>query len=212
MQQPHPTRPSRRARPVLAVALVLIGAGAASVLWFVVRDDVPAPAGPELWDAPGVREPPACSADSVELPDDARLIAVSAGGRHRAYALEALLARDRHVVNDTLGGVPITVTYCDRSDCAQVFTAPEGDQPLDVAVGGWVGQYETGSLLLRVGGARYRQDTGQPLEPDAPPFPYARADFVRTTWKQWHEAYPDGDVYVGRQMPGDDEDTPTTSN
>lgn len=105
---------------------------------------------------------------------------------------------ERHVVNDLLGRLPVTVTYCDRTDCVAVFTGPGGGLPLAVAVGGWAGHYDEGGLLLRVGAALYRQDTGAPWGDDSgAPFPYARAECERTTWGHWREEHPDTDVYVG---------------
>src|SRR5262249_40992062 len=119
-----------------------------------------------------------------------------------AYVLGAFYSPERHVVNDLLGGKPITVTYCDVTDCLAVFIDPDSKGPLGIAVGGWLGKRERGryigSLLLLVGSSRYRQDTGQPLaNRDDESFPYIRKDFVRTTWNEWREAHPDTDVYVG---------------
>jgi hypothetical protein len=51
-------------------------------------------------------------------------------------------------------------------------------------------------LLLSIGAAHYRQDTGEALEADAPPFPYTQLNYQRTTWKQWRTAHPDTDVYL----------------
>ena len=108
----------------------------------------------------------------------------------------------RHVINDVVGGKPITVTYCDATDCVAVFTDPTGHEALEIAVGGWTGRSVSskseGSMLLRVGSTLYRQDTKQPLEEkDSAPFPYSEANFVRTTWQQWREAHADTDVYIG---------------
>jgi hypothetical protein len=154
-----------------------------------------------LVDLPGVHYPPAVAAGSVKLPDPTPVIGVTAGGRHRAYLLEALARNQRHVVNDLLGNVPVTVTYCDALDCTRVFTEPGATQALDIGIGGWIGHSRHGSLkgsmLLRVGSARYRQDNGRPLEAGAAPFPCTELTFVRQTWQAWRRAHPDTDVYVG---------------
>jgi hypothetical protein len=186
--------------------LLLAGAGVTTFVRFRPADEAPDPAGTDivLEDLPGIRQPPALPAGAAHLRDNTEVIGVAAAGRHRAYVIDALVRREQHVVNDQLGGAPVTVTYCDRTDCARVFTDARGGGPLDVASGGWVGRYEEGCMLLRVGSDRYRQDTGLPLAKDAPPFPLARAEFVRTTWKEWREAHPDTDVYVGEppSVPG----------
>jgi len=47
------------------------------------------------------------------------VIAVSAGGRARAYPLQILIWHE--IANDTLGGVPMAVTYCPLCNSAIVF-------------------------------------------------------------------------------------------
>jgi hypothetical protein len=152
---------------------------------------------------PVVQRPATVSSEVAALPDDAVVIGVEAGGRSRAYLLKAFFyPAARHVINDLLGGRPISIAYCDMTDCVAAYTDPDADEPLDITTGGWQGHSVPGgvegSMLLRVGNSWYRQDTGQPLAIHATtPFPYTRSDFVRTDWKQWHETHPDTDVYVG---------------
>jgi len=210
---PRTPVPRRRARAALtAAALVLVGGGICFLTCAWPTENwgllIPARSPYDLADLPPVQQPPALSAAAVRLADDAEVIGVAAGGRHRAYALDAFVYwTKRHVVNDVVGGVPITVTHCDLTECTRVFTAPDRDGPLDVSVGGWGGRFEESGLLLRVGSTRYRQTTGEPLKDGDPPFPYAPAEYVRTTWKRWREAHPDTDVYVG-ELPVTPADAP----
>jgi hypothetical protein len=137
-------------------------------------------------------------AEAIRPQDLTPVIGVSAGGRHRAYTLQALTRLDEHIYNDLLGSVPITVTYCNLDDCVKVFTAPNRDQPLDIAFGG-PDLDRRRKLWLRVGETLFRQDTEKPVEPGpTKSFPYAKTDFVRTTWGEWKKAHPDTDLYVGR--------------
>jgi hypothetical protein len=137
-------------------------------------------------------------AEAIRPRDYTPVIGVSAGGRHRAYTLQALTRPDGHIYNDLLGKIPITVTYCNLDDCVKVFTAPDRDQPLDIAFGG-PDQDRRRKLWLRVGEIFFRQDTEKPVEAGrTTPFPYAKTDFVRTTWGEWSKAHPDTDIYVGR--------------
>jgi hypothetical protein len=127
------------------------------------------------------------------------VIGVTAGNRHRAYAIAALWNIDDHVVNDVVGGVPVTVAYCNRTECTKVFTSPSGNQPLEVAVGGFVGTPGSsldGAMLLRLGSSYYLQDTGEQLSGWSS-FPYPEAEFERTTWGKWRKAHPDTDVVSG---------------
>jgi hypothetical protein len=172
---------------------------------FVARRPASAKQHPQdyaLVNWPVIQRPTALPAEQVALADDTVVIGVEAGGRWRAYVLQAFYRPGRHVINDLLGGKPITVTYCDMTDCLAVFTEPDATEPLDVAAGGWQGQFERGkplgTMLLRVGSTWYRQDSGQPLADNGDnPFPYTKTDFMRTTWKDWFDEHPDTDVYVG---------------
>ncbi len=145
-------------------------------------------------DLPAVPAGRAVAAGAANLQDDAEVLGVSAAGRHRAYPLRNFRDIDHHVLNDLVGRVPVTVSFCGIRECARVFTAAPDAGLLDVAYGGFSGSYDTGAFLLRVGRWHYHLDTGRPVEDDAPPFPYGRAAFERTTWKAWREAHPDTDV------------------
>jgi len=98
-----------------------------------------------------------------------------------------------HIVNDLIGGLPLSVSYCNLHDCVQVVT-DKGAAPLKLQVAGVDGW----SMLLAVGGHNYRQSTLEPLEADTPSFPYRIHPWERTTWGAWKSAHPDTDVYLGR--------------
>jgi hypothetical protein len=143
---------------------------------------------------PGLRRPPALPAAKATVPDDAEVLGVSAGGRHRAYLVSAMSGMSTHVINDLLEETPVTVTYCDRTGCARVFTDPEKSAPLEVNVGGILED----NLMLRVGVRHYFQQKDIKLADGTPdPVPYPDHPFVQTTWKSWKEAHPNTDVFVG---------------
>jgi hypothetical protein len=186
---------------LIAVLLLALGAEVPRTAWRLAFTNQ-VPPDFDLVNVPVIQRPTTVPAEVVTLPDDAVVIGVEARGRRRAFVLEAFYPPERHVINDLLGGKPITVTYCDVTDCLAVFTDPDADEPLEIATGGWQGKivrgWFTGSMLLRVGSSWFRQDTGQPLANHAEkPFPYTKYQFERTTWKQWRDARPDTDVYVG---------------
>jgi hypothetical protein len=143
----------------------------------------------------GIRQPPARPAESARLADAEVVIGVEVGGVARAYRLAALEHRSRHIVNDVVAGVPVTVTYCDLDRCIRAFAGPKGGPPLDVSQGGLLGR----KMVLRVGGIDYLQDSGAPVKPGEAPaaFPYSSFPASRTSWKAWREAHPNTDVYVG---------------
>src|SRR5262249_9777812 len=137
-----------------------------------------------------VRDPQAVPAADAGLADDEPVLGVVVAGRARAYLVRAMSGEPRlHVVNDRLGGRPVSVSYCDRPACAHAFTGEPGEA-LDLAMGGFM----QGQMVLRANGAVYAQATLQPLGPGGGPFPFGQLDFTRTTWKEWRTAHPDTDV------------------
>jgi hypothetical protein len=167
--------------------------------WPTDRPAAPVPTGGPLvlTDQPAIDTPTVLPAASARLPDEAEVIGVSAGGRHRAYAVSAMRPRRAHVVNDELAGVPVSVTFCGVTGCVRVFTDPDEEGPLDLAVGGLDSRPGRQGMVLRAGASRYRHDSGQPFEAGAVPFPYEDYPYLRTTWGEWRRAHPDTDVFVG---------------
>lgn len=181
-----------------AIAVVVIGVVVVVGATLGYRSaDPPArlPEGQEHVTA-GVNRPLALPAHAAAalLRDDAPVLGVVAGGRARAYTIEAMNSVARHVVNDTLDGVPVTVTYCDRTGCARAYAGGAGGDPLGVGVLG----FDRG-LILSAGGRSFRQDTGEPVG-GGDPFPYPSHPVERTTWGAWRAAHPDTDVYVGDEQ------------
>jgi hypothetical protein len=143
----------------------------------------------------GVHAPPTLKADESGLADDEVVIGVEAGGKARAYRLSAFLEVTTHVVNDLVGGVPVSVAYCDVTDCVQVYTDPGESAPLDIRNGGLA---DSGMVLI-VGGVYYKHTTGQAMEQGAAPaeLPLSTLPASRLTWKEWKGRHPDTDVYIG---------------
>lgn len=172
----------------LAVAVYSLGCGARTSSEITVR-------------VAGIRQPAAFSPSDISLRSDSLVIGIVVGGQARAYLLEALRmppghefdpsGKDgklqllsRHVVNDVVNGKPISVTYCDRTDCKQVFTA-EGDSELDLSIAGWSGS----GMMLRLGESEFPQKADES--------PVDHYPFTVTSWQDWLEKHPETDVYVG---------------
>jgi hypothetical protein len=151
---------------------------------------------PFLW--PGVRQPAALKPHEANLPDNEPVVGVSAGGRQRAYRTHALMGITYHVINDLLGEVPVTVTFDDRTERAQVFTGESGGRALEV----WMAGYYDG-MILRLDGRYFRQDTGRYMAAPGQQTDQALATMphTRTDWKTWYTAYPETDVFVGDSKP-----------
>jgi hypothetical protein len=146
---------------------------------------------PILLNVPGMAQPKTDQANSAAVDDDDEVICISIAGRHRAYKTSAMTSPTTHVINDLIDGVPVTVTYCDRTECARVLMAMEeegaADSPLAVGVGG----FRDGQMLLDIDGQLFPQNS--------PNVPFADREFVKTSWKKWKAAHPDTDVFTGPQ-------------
>lgn len=148
---------------------------------------------PTPWMAPGVRRPAVRSAADAGLADSAPVVGVVIAGKARAYSLAAMSSMSRHIVNDLVGEVPVTVTYCDLHRCLRVFTDEEKRDALEMSQAG----RGTDGLLVMYGGMSYSQATGQPPVAGAPPLPLRTLPHEEMTWKAWREKHPETEVYTG---------------
>jgi len=134
------------------------------------------------------------------------IIGVEVAGKARAYRVGAFDDASGHVVNDLIGGVPVTVAHCNLSRSARVYADPAGTAPLDAEAAGLLND----RMVMKLGGVLYYHTTGEPVEPDKNPrpIPYLRVDPVLTTWEQWVRQHPASDLFVGnprtfpRAIPG----------
>jgi hypothetical protein len=153
--------------------------------------------GPYLWrfENSGIARPSTRPAAAAGLGGDEEVIGVVVGGEARAYWLKALRYPPQHLINDELGESPVSVAYCDLSDCTRAYTKPGATGPLELATVGLL----DGKMVIKVGGVRYYHQTGDAVEPvpGAPAFPYQPLPWTRTTWRDWKTLHPTTDVYVG---------------
>lgn len=142
---------------------------------------------------PVQKHPTTVAADATELADDAPVIGVSAGTKHRAYSLKAMTRVTSHVLNDLIDGVPVTVTFCDRTDMSRCFTQTESKWPLELQLGGWKDQ----KILFKLHDQYYAHD--------AKDIPLKDYEFEKTTWGEWRQAHPDTDVFdTPPPLPGEE--------
>ena len=95
-----------------------------------IRSGGPPPDGIPPIDEPRFVRPAAVRS----LQDREPVIALEVDGEARAYPLEILMWHE--IVNDTVAGVPVTVTYCPLCNSAVVYDRRLGDRVLDFGTSG----------------------------------------------------------------------------
>jgi hypothetical protein len=123
------------------------------------------------------------------------VVGVEVGGKARAYRLDSFQNQRGHLVNDLVGGVPVSVSYCFLTECLRVYSDPTSTAPLDVQIAGLLDD----EMVVRIGGSLYFQKSGRPVDPGKTPtpIPYRLLTPTRTTWAEWTKHHPETDVYVG---------------
>jgi hypothetical protein len=156
--------------------------------------------GRDWWklEGPGISRPPVRREEEAGIADDEEVIGVVVDGKARAYRVKAFNDPSRHVVNDLIGDRPVTVAYCDLTDCARAYAGPRGGRPLDVSQAG----LKDRGMILKVGDHYYRHGTAEPIEGGGgPPFPFPSHPLARRTWGDWRREHPETDIYLGPERP-----------
>jgi hypothetical protein len=127
------------------------------------------------------------------VPDD-RVIGVVIGDDIRAYPLR--LMRWHEVVNDTVGGEPIAVTYSPLCDSVAVFSRMVDEEIVELGVSGYV--YNSNTLLYDrrlppAASPMWSQlDGGIAAEPDpGSSSPLTPRVAMLATWGEWRDRYPE---------------------
>jgi len=148
------------------------------------------------WDAiPALDEPPhVAAAAEREIDDRERVFGVSIGGERRAYPLRYLSWHE--LLNDTLGGQPVAVTYSALCGSGIVWSTknPAGGRHT-FGTSGLL--YRSDKLMFdRATQTLWLQMTGEPvLGPLAGnPEPLAMLPMTVTTWGEWKRLHPDTTV------------------
>ena len=140
------------------------------------RDGIPALNVPEL----------ARNQDALFMDDTDRVLGVEINGEARAYPLFILWRHE--IVNDTLGGVPILVTYCPLTGSGIVFDAVVDDEVKSFGVSGLL--YENNLIMFdrqteslwnqMLLGANCGPERGTEL---------LRVPVVESTWGHWRRTH-----------------------
>ncbi|WP_306371429.1 DUF3179 domain-containing protein [Nocardiopsis sp. CC223A] len=148
--------------------------------------------GPPPDGIPALDDPAFEDASGIDWLEDAEpVLGVSVEGEDRAYPVRILIWHE--IVNDTVGGRPVAVTYCPLCDSALAFDRRVGDRVLDFGVSGMLYNSDlvmfdrqTHSLWPQIEGSAVAGTlTGTELE---------RVSVTVLPWERWRADHPDGSV------------------
>jgi hypothetical protein len=158
-----------------------------------VKDGVPALTAPASWTLADLAAAAKKRRGKILVSGD-RVVGVEIGGQRRAYPLRFLVWHE--VVNDTLGGVPIAVTYSPLSDSAAVFRRDLRGETLELGVSGLL--YESSLLMYDRRAGAAGESLWSQLLARAVSGPAAAAGSVLTTvpcsvaaWSDWRSPRPE---------------------
>lgn len=150
--------------------------------------------GPPKDGIPALTNPKTVRASTAGLAPADRVIGVVIDGEARAYPLRILNWHE--VVNDTLGGKPIAVTYCPLCDSAVVFDRNIGGEVREFGVSGLL--YNSNVLMYdRQGGDESKESLWSQMMLQAVCGPAAEAKLELAllpaqlvTWEAWMKTHP----------------------
>jgi hypothetical protein len=127
------------------------------------------------------------------LADREPVIGLAINGDARAYPLRVLTWHE--IVNDTVGGMPVAVTYCPLCNTAIVFDAKFDGQRLTF---GTTGKLRHSDLVMydRQTGTWWQQFTGRGIVGEHTGAKLAFVPARLESWREFLERHPDGQVLV----------------
>jgi Protein of unknown function (DUF3179) len=121
------------------------------------------------------------------LHENALVIGVERNGDARAYPIDLLSYHE--VVNDSVGGVPIAVTWCPLCASAVVYERTVEGRVLEFGVSGFL--YRANLMLFdRKTGSLWSQLLGGAVTGPMRGSRLREAPFVQQTWAAWREDHP----------------------
>lgn len=130
---------------------------------------------------------------SADLDDKEPVIGLEIDGDARAYPLRVLMWHE--IVNDTVGGRPVTVTYCPLCNAALVFDRVIDGSPDTF---GTTGKLRNSDLVMydRKTESWWQQFTGEAIAGEKTGTRLALVPSRLESWERFKSRYPDGQVLV----------------
>ena len=151
----------------------------------ILRSGGPPPDG-----IPSIDTPEFHDASSVDyLDDETPVIALEMNGDARAYPLEILIWHE--LVNDTVGGVPVSVAYCPLCNSVTVYEREIDGRVLDFGVSGLL--YNSSLVMYdRQTETLWSHFTGEPLYGALAETELVSIPATIVGFDTWHDEHPDG--------------------
>jgi len=197
--------------PLIVIGLVVLCLGASIVLTDPAPSTLPGRARSWLasisarWSSPPRKNtsfPPLVSfpiataeAAGPRVRDESFVVGVELNGESRAYPLNRLARLDRHVLNDTLGGQPIAVTWCGLCQSPVVYARRVAGRTLTFFVSGNV-RRENMVMKDVETGSEWPQMLGEAIKGPLEGESLERIPAVWTDWKTWRTDHPETTVLM----------------
>ncbi len=150
--------------------------------------------GPQKDGIPALTNPPTITPAKADyLAANDRVAGVTLEGVSRAYPLRILTWHE--IVNDTVGGIPIAMTYCPLCDSVVVFDRRTSEGVKEFGVSGLL--YNSNVLMYDRGGnpeALWSQIRGESISGLKPGSSLDTLPVEVTTWASWSARRPETDV------------------
>jgi hypothetical protein len=124
------------------------------------------------------------------IPDEDHVLGVELGGESRAYAINMMGKPDHELLNDTLAGWPIAVTFCSKCQSPVVFSRQVEGDTLTLYIDGEV---LAENMIIRdvESGTDWIQLTGEATQGPLKGHRLEQIPVVWTDWKTWREHHPE---------------------
>ena len=120
------------------------------------------------------------SVDQTELPDDAEVIGIEVNGQSYAFPKRFMMGVGDHIASEVFDGLPVTVTYCNESECVRVFSNRQSSSRIELEQFGLINE----GLAVKFQGKVYAQESSD--------IPLEDYDFTVASWLEWKENNPSG--------------------
>ncbi len=153
----------------------------------VEKDGIPALTDPKFV-APA-------SADADYFSDEDLVLGVAINGEAKAYPHN--IGWWHEIVNDVVGGQPISVSLCPLTSTGMVFSALDGDRRIELGVSGLLFNNNLIMYDRREGETLFPQMTYVGLKGSLEGQALELLPVVETTWGYWKQLYPNTQVVSG---------------